>query len=196
MIVTMPKEYESKDGNRIIVRRATAKDFVKYIRNFNKVAKEEIYLGTERVSDDQKKRILEAMKDPKFLSIVAEYRKGRKYELVGSLGLAAQRNSKKLRHVRFLGMLVIERYREKGVGKALMDYAISWSRKNRDIEKISLSVFSTNERAINLYKKFGFETEGMLKKQFILKGNYADEIVMGLQFDSFGSHQSGNSRSS
>jgi RimJ/RimL family protein N-acetyltransferase len=178
----LPKEYRTKDGNLIVIRRATATDFETYIRNFNEVAREEIYLGTERVSDDQKKRILDGMKNPKFLTIVAEYQEGKGgKKLVGNLTLSAQRNLKKMKHVRVLAMLIIDGYREKGVGSALMDYAISWAKKNKEIEKISLSVFSTNERAINLYKKFGFEVEGILRKQFILKGKYVDDIEMGLQ---------------
>lgn len=47
-------------------------------------------------------------------------------------------------------------------------------------EKISLSVFSTNKRAINLYKKFGFEIEGVKKKEIKIDEEYVDEILMAL----------------
>ena len=53
---------------------------------------------------------------------------------------------------------------------------INWA-EAQDYEKISLSVFSTNTLATNLYQKFGFEVEGVKKKEF--KIEYVDEICMG-----------------
>lgn len=55
-----------------------------------------------------------------------------------------------------LGMLVDERYRGRGVGAALMERLIDWAR-TRAITSLSLLVFPHNERAIALYRKFGFE---------------------------------------
>jgi len=43
---------------------------------------------------------------------------------------------------------------------------------------ILLSVFSTNNIAINLYKKFGFKKVAKIPKQFQYKGKLVDEIVM------------------
>ncbi|MHB1909393.1 MAG: GNAT family N-acetyltransferase [Nitrososphaerales archaeon] len=172
-----PKEYQSKDNRPVIVRRATPKDLSKYISNFAAVAKEGIYTGTEIVGEAQKKRIADGLKDPRSLTIVANFgNEG----IVGSLNLSPFRDLKKMAHVRLLGMIIIDGYRESGIGSALMDYGIKWARKQDEIEKISLSVFSTNKRAIGLYKKFGFKIEGRLERQFILKGKYADEIEMGL----------------
>ena len=41
------------------------------------------------------------------------------------------------------------------------------------------SVFSTNRKAIALYEKFGFASEGRRKKQFLIHGRDVDEIIMG-----------------
>jgi RimJ/RimL family protein N-acetyltransferase len=46
------------------------------------------------------------------------------------------------------------------------------------LENISLRVFSTNKRAIGLYQKFGFESEGAIKRQYKLEGEYVDEVFM------------------
>jgi len=70
-------------------------------------------------------------------------------------------------------------FRDIGIGKAMMDYMIDWAKKN-GYEKISLSVFSTNKRAINLYKKFGFEIEGAKKREIKIDEEYVDEILMAL----------------
>jgi RimJ/RimL family protein N-acetyltransferase len=47
------------------------------------------------------------------------------------------------------------------------------------LEKISLTVFSTNKPAISLYRKLGFEVEGISKKQYKIEGKYVDEVTMG-----------------
>lgn len=58
-------------------------------------------------------------------------------------------------------------------------FSLSWADTNR-IKKISLNVPETNERAISLYKTYGFEAEGILKKEKLLSdGNYYNTVVMG-----------------
>jgi ribosomal protein S18 acetylase RimI-like enzyme len=81
-------------------------------------------------------------------------------------------------HAVDLGINIIGDFRRIGIGKAMMDYMIGWA-KEKGYEKITLSVFSTNQRAINLYKKFGFKIEGM-KKKYMINGKYADEVLMEL----------------
>ena len=36
-----------------------------------------------------------------------------------------------------------------------------------------------NKAAINMYRKFGFEIEGICKRQFKIDEKYVDEIIMG-----------------
>lgn len=48
------------------------------------------------------------------------------------------------------------------------------------IFKNSLNVLETNERAISLYKTYGFEAEEILKKEKLLSDeNYYNTVVMG-----------------
>ena len=61
-----------------------------------------------------------------------------------------------------------------------MDFGLKWARKQKDIEKVVLGVFSSNKRAYGLYKKFGFKVEGVLKRQHILEGRYTDELRMAI----------------
>ncbi len=48
------------------------------------------------------------------------------------------------------------------MGKSLLQQSIKWADENA-VNKISLQVLETNEKAIHLYKKLGFEVEGVLK---------------------------------
>jgi hypothetical protein len=100
-------------------------------------------------------------------------------EVVGWLSLARYGDLEKTKHVRNLGMGVAGAVRSIGIGTALMDYAVRLARRKK-VEKIVLSVFSTNKVARGLYGKFGFVHEGTREKQFLIDGRYVDEIMMGL----------------
>ena len=169
--------YPSKDASRpvIVVRRASRSDVPDMMRNLQSVASEQVYIGTEGVTLTVRRNTLQNLRDKRCLTIIAKV----DGKTVGSLTLY-HHGILKMRHVRWLGMLVIDGYREIGVGSALMDYALNWAKQQKDIEKVELAVFSTNMRALGLYEKFGFKVEGILKKQHILKGKYADEIRMSV----------------
>jgi len=52
-------------------------------------------------------------------------------------------------------------------------------------EKIILSSFLNNERALNLYQKIGFKKIGIRKNQFYMENKYFDEILMDLWIDEY-----------
>lgn len=55
-------------------------------------------------------------------------------------------------------MFVVESQRDAGVGRALMEASIEYSRKN-DVKVIFLETEENNPRARSLYQKLGFEEE-------------------------------------
>lgn len=165
--------YEGKDGKRITVRKATRRDVAPAAELWQSLADERRYIATERVSREQRARWAKWVDDGGILWAMAEM-DGR---LVGSLSLARLGDLEKTKHVRALGMGVRKGFRGAGVGTALMDYALRWAREKR-VKKVVLSVFSTNKEAIRLYEKFGFVSEGVRRKQFVIEGGYVDEIMM------------------
>lgn len=64
------------------------------------------------------------------------------------------------RHVGILGMGVVEDYRGRGLGRALLEACLAKS----SFEKAELSVFADNTAAIKLYEKAGFVHEGVRKR--------------------------------
>ena len=48
------------------------------------------------------------------------------------------------------------------------------------LHKITLEVLSTNERAINLYKKIGFVLEGVKRDEVLKSGKWIDSIIMSI----------------
>ena len=88
-------------------------------------------------------------------------------------------NKKRIKHKVGLGITVLKKYWGEGIGGKLINHAIEYCKLN-SIKKIELEVRIDNERAIKLYKKFGFEIEGEIKKSVYLNGNYYNCYFMGL----------------
>lgn len=99
-------------------------------------------------------------------------------KVVGLIGLHWQ-NRVRIRHVADLGLFVHDAYQGKGVGRALMQAAIDMADKWLDVVRIELEVYTDNERAINLYRSFGFEVEGTKKMNAYREGRYVNSLMMG-----------------
>lgn len=85
---------------------------------------------------------------------------------------------KRFSHKVEFGVCVLKDFWGYSIGKNLLKESISWADTN-GIKKITLNVLETNSKAIELYKKFGFEIEGILKNDKILSGgNYYHTIMM------------------
>ncbi|SEM20644.1 Protein N-acetyltransferase, RimJ/RimL family [Mesobacillus persicus] len=85
---------------------------------------------------------------------------------------------KRTSHKVEFGVCVLEEFWGYGIGKNLLLESIHWAEHNQ-VNKITLSVLETNENAIKLYKKYGFEVEGVLKKDKLLSdGNYYNTLLM------------------
>ncbi|MEW4263654.1 GNAT family N-acetyltransferase [Priestia megaterium] len=66
-----------------------------------------------------------------------------------------------------------------GIGKGLLKQSILWA-DDVGMKKMTLSVLETNKKAIDLYEKFGFEVEGVLKNDKVLSDDkYYNTVVMG-----------------
>jgi RimJ/RimL family protein N-acetyltransferase len=162
------------------VRKARAADLEQFAKIVQSVADEGRYIFTERVTEERKESMGKLFKDRGCLVIVAEVVEGGKRKLVGNLTLTRYGDVEKSKHVRVLGMLVVDGYRGTGIGTKLIAYALGWAREQKGVEKLSLGVFSNNERAFRLYEKFGFKVEGVRKKHYYIAGKHEDEIDMAL----------------
>jgi L-phenylalanine/L-methionine N-acetyltransferase len=82
------------------------------------------------------------------------------------------------RHAVNLGIAVMRQAQGRGVGSALMsalmDFADNWA----GILRIELNVFTDNDAALALYKKFGFVHEGTSRAFALRDGQYADVHFM------------------
>jgi ribosomal protein S18 acetylase RimI-like enzyme len=75
------------------------------------------------------------------------------------------------------GIAVDPAARRRGVAAALLLAAEQHARA-RNARKITLRVFGSNQPAIRVYRRLGYETEGILREEFFIDGAYVDDILM------------------
>lgn len=86
---------------------------------------------------------------------------------------------KRFAHKVEFGVGVLQAFWGYGIGKHLLHESIAWADRT-GVKKMTLHVLETNEKAIRLYERLGFEVEGVLKQDKLLSdGNYYNTIVMG-----------------
>jgi len=100
-----------------------------------------------------------------------------KGQLVAMAGLRANPHIRR-RHAMHLGMAVTVPAQGKGVGSALMAALIDYADRWVAVMRIELTVFTDNERAIALYRKFGFVQEGIFRAYGLRDGRYQDVLAM------------------
>ncbi|MET8579165.1 GNAT family N-acetyltransferase [Streptomyces sp. NPDC005012] len=76
------------------------------------------------------------------------------------------------------GLVLAERARGRGVGKALMRAAEDEARR-RGARRLTLRVLGHNAPARALYASLGYAVEGVLPEEFLLDGAYVDDVLMG-----------------
>lgn len=168
-------------AQEIIIREAQPGDAERLIAYVKALADEpEIHIGLSpgefNLTVEQEQAILEEYSAaPNSIYLLAEIGA----EVVGVLNCKGG-NRQSTRHAVTLGMSVARDWRDSGIGSLLLGQAISWARQNELVRRIELAVFVENERAIHLYRKFGFEQEGRLRKAIYRDGAYHDNAIMAL----------------
>lgn len=98
-------------------------------------------------------------------------------EVVGTIGLHTSPRPR-IRHRGEIGMMVRDDWQGKGVGTALMQAVVDLADKWLNLTRIELTVYTDNESAIALYRKFGFQIEGTLRKYAFRDGEFVDAYTM------------------
>jgi ribosomal protein S18 acetylase RimI-like enzyme len=95
--------------------------------------------------------------------------------LVGTLFVQRHALLKTRHRASMGGMYVAPEARRRGVGRALLQEAISRLRAAGDIEQVELTVVRTEEPARRLYLSAGFKVQGVLRRAMKMDGEYFDE---------------------
>lgn len=120
-----------------------------------------------------KKMIRDDTESPHNLFLVVEAHK----KIVG-FSRCEGNNLKRTSHKAEFGVCILKEYWGYGMGSNLLKESIRWA-DSTGIKKMILNVLETNDKAIMLCQKYGFEVEGILKKDKLLSdGNYYHTIIM------------------
>jgi RimJ/RimL family protein N-acetyltransferase len=82
-------------------------------------------------------------------------------------------------HCGTLGMGLLPGYRGRGIGTRLATRTIVEANRV-GINRIELTVFTSNTDAIRLYRKLGFKSEGRHPKAALIDGRYISTMTMAL----------------
>ncbi|MEX5687745.1 MULTISPECIES: GNAT family N-acetyltransferase [Pseudomonas] len=97
--------------------------------------------------------------------------------VIGNIGLE-QFSRIRRSHAGNLGMAVAVAWQGKGVGSTLLAAALDTADNWMNLHRLELSVYADNESAIGLYRKFGFETEGLFRDYAVRDGVWVDTLSM------------------
>lgn len=153
--------------------------FLKLCLQLDQETKFMLYEPGERTTtaEEQRERIQSILSEVGSTILVAEDQG----QLVGYLAVfGGQANRTK--HVGYIVVGITQAYSGKGIGTRLFQAAEAW-RAQTELTKFELTVMIPNERAVALYKKMGFEVEGVKRNSIRVDGNYVDEYYMGKIFE-------------
>lgn len=179
MNLTEEKKYDLNNSTVVTIRNARVDDVYEIIKIKKTVVTEGVYMLREIEEsnyrkEDEKRDIENHLSNIGSLYLAAEVNN----DVIGFLEFQ-NGGLKRTAHTGMFSMFILKEWRECGIGKMLMEAMMNWAEANPLIEKVTLGVFSTNTRAHNLYKKFGFTEEGRCPKDMKLKdGSYIDSILM------------------
>ncbi|MTJ84392.1 MAG: GNAT family N-acetyltransferase [Telmatospirillum sp.] len=147
--------------------------------DFNAVAdlmnQPKVIAGTLRLplaSLEEYRKRLEASREERT-SIVAE--KAGRVSGVANLARAKGRRA----HVASMAVAVHDEFQRQGVGSALIAALINLADNWLNLKRLELSVYTDNEPAVRLYRKYGFVMEGTHRADTYRDGRFVDVFSMG-----------------
>ena len=169
----------TKKGMELKLRTPLPED-VKEILSFRReVAGETIYLTRYPYeienSEEKEREIIGNYLRAEHLGMMAIFDKEK---IVGLTSVSPVGLNFKTRHRASAELVVRKEYWNLGLGSYLLDMAVEMS-ENCGYERLELSVFADNARALRLYKKKGFVDCGQVPQAFkMMDGSYHDEILL------------------
>ena len=179
MGIIAPHKHHLKSGELVVVRSAVPDDAADLLTLGRAIIAEGEFAVTTpdeyTFTDEQEREWIRRYADDAGKLAIAAEESGR---IIGVLFLESS-SRQRLAHVATLHMSVAKEWRSRGVGTALLQSAIEWAKSHPVIEKLGLAVFSSNSRAIGLYRKLGFVEEGRRPREIKFGPDmYVDDVLM------------------
>lgn len=172
-------EYLLKGDRQLVVRTPELEDAEGLIDQMKIVDRETKFLAREpdefNFTVEQERDFIRNCRHNEKICFLVGVLDGK---IVSNCSVGLVMNNKRYLHRATMGIVVKKECWHMGIGKIMMQACIQWC-KEKDVEQLELEVVTQNERAISMYKHFGFEIYG--ERKHALKygdGTYADEYFM------------------
>jgi ribosomal protein S18 acetylase RimI-like enzyme len=161
----------------MLIRHIELEDAAQYLTLHQRLDEESIFRlyepgENEMTLAEQQEAIKRVLNSPNSTILVAE--SGDK--LVGYL-LAEGRSPRRICHTVHISLAILREFTGRGVGTMLFAELERWAR-DRGLHRLQLTVMVNNPAGIALYKKMGFEVEGIKRHSLLVDGEYIDDIYM------------------
>ncbi|TDX46335.1 GNAT family N-acetyltransferase [Orenia marismortui] len=161
----------------MIIREIQKKDAEDFLELCKKLDRETEFLllepGERNLTVAEQKRKIINIQDARNKNIFLVEDEGSLIAYLGAYGGEFKRNFNTI----YIVVAVLEDYTGQGIGSRLFHHLEQWGQEE-EFHRFELTVMSHNNRAINLYKKMGFEIEGLRKDALFISGKYIDEYYM------------------
>ena len=166
-----------KNSKEALIRNGNASDSIAVYEVFNLTHEETDYLlsypDENSFDPEQEARFLEEKTEsPNEIELLAII----DGKVAGIAGIEAVGQKYKVKHRAEFGISVIKEYWGIGLGKALTKACIQCAR-NAGYDQLELNVVADNDRAMSLYRSFGFEEFGRNPRGFRSKTTGYQELV-------------------
>ena len=160
-----------------IVRETEARDASALLDHIHKVASETDNLSFGKddfnISSEKEARFIDRFKNSsRDLMLVAL-----DGETVVGNGIIEREKIKRFSHRAELSITVLKDYWGQGIGSLLMKKMLDFC-KESGVSVVTLYVRGDNDRAIALYRKFGFTDVGTFRNYFSIDGKLHDALFM------------------
>lgn len=171
----------SRNGKLITLREATiddAPELLKVVRSYIEESEFIPYAkGEFRMTLEQEREWIQAFIDQDNSLLLLATCDGNILGKISVNGLQRQM----MRHRAMLGIGLLNEWRNEGIGSALMNAVVEWSRKNPTLEFLSLETYASNTRGQQVYRKLGFKEVGRQEKYIKTSADkYEDNVIMSL----------------
>ena len=159
------------------LREATEADAGRIVTFMDKMAQEpdlRVILRTGQSVLDEKIFIQHYADQENSVIFIAEHED----EVIGYVRVTGSLSPYAVHVVEVGGVAVLKGYRSQGIGAALMQAVLDWAASSPLIQRVQLEVSTDNKRAIQFYRKLGFQLEGVRKHSYLVNGVFYDSLLM------------------
>ena len=171
--------YQLKNGETVTIRVPSPEDAAGLMHILTTADTESPFLirnpGEFDCTEEQEAALVQSvLNDPGRQWYVAEYRG----KLVGQSSAALVNRRQRCLHRGMVGFVLLKECWGLGIGSIMMENCLAWCRE-QGIEQVELEVVAGNERALRMYRRFGFQVTGTRPRALKYPdGSYGDELFM------------------